>query len=68
MDNLESDIRTIAESLAEFSPFAARLEDLIELADKTMGYYAGTNGRYRQTKQLCEPRAFDGVITAPLHL
>ena len=61
--NLEAGIRAVAESLAQFSPFAARLEDLAGLADRTVGLYAGTNGRYRLAKPLARPAAFDGVIS-----
>ncbi len=61
---LGQDIRAISDALAEASPFAARLDDLADLADRTVGYYAGINGRYRQAKPLCAPQAFDGVINA----
>lgn len=59
----KTDIRTIADNLAEAGPFAERVEDLIALADKTVGYYAGTNGRYRMAKRLCQPQTYDGIIT-----
>lgn len=61
---LGQDIRLISDAMAEASPFAAKLDDLVSLADQTMGYFAGTNGRYRQAKPLCPPQAFDGVINA----
>jgi hypothetical protein len=64
LDNFEADIRDISENLAEASPFAARLQDLVVQADETVGFYAGTNGRYRQAKKLCESQAFNGVVTA----
>ena len=64
LQDFGQDIRAISEALAEASPFAARLEDLAALADQTVGYYAGINGRYRQAKPLCPPQAFDGVINA----
>lgn len=61
---LGQDIGAISDALAEASPFVAKLDDLVALADQAVGYYAGTNGRYRQAKPLCPPQAFDGVINA----
>lgn len=63
-NSLGENIHTISAALAEATPFASRLEDLVAMANRTVGYYAGTNGRYRQAKQLCAPQAFDGIITA----
>ena len=45
------------------SPFEPDPEMLIKRADKTIGYYSGAFGRYRQTKISLEQRRIDGIIT-----
>jgi predicted CoA-substrate-specific enzyme activase len=64
LKELKSSILTISEALSEWSPFEAEPENLIQTADRTLGYFSGANGRYRMAKQLSDPRGTDGVITA----
>ena len=45
------------------SPFEPDPETLIDKADKTIGYYSGAFGRYRQAKILGEQKRIDGIIT-----
>ncbi|WP_449241167.1 hypothetical protein [Desulfoscipio gibsoniae] len=50
--------------MSDQSAFAADTDILVRIADKTLGFYSGAHGRYRQTKQLCGLPHIDGVITA----
>lgn len=63
LDKFKNQISAIAECLLDESPFASDLENLVSLADKTIGYYAGANGRYREAKILSDLSQIDGIIT-----
>lgn len=63
LDDFKSQIGVIAECLLDESPFASDLENLVSLADNTIGYYAGANGRYREAKILSDLSRIDGIIT-----
>ena len=45
------------------SPFSAEPERLATLADRTLRYFAGANGRYRLAKTIEASRAADAVLT-----
>ncbi|MCP4118631.1 MAG: CoA protein activase [Desulfobacteraceae bacterium] len=61
---LQDDSNTIGMSLNGEAPFEASFDSLIARADKTLGFYAGTNGRYREAKILGDLQNTDGIITA----
>jgi predicted CoA-substrate-specific enzyme activase len=63
LDEFKKYIHAISECLEERSPFAKDLDDLIRIADKTVGYYAGAFGRYREAKVLSDMNGVDGIIT-----
>ncbi|QUI23910.1 CoA activase [Vallitalea pronyensis] len=56
-------IQTISECLANESPFEKELDNLATSADRTVGYYAGGNGRYREAKLLGQLAGIDGNIS-----
>jgi len=60
----KSNIHDISKALSEWSPFEGELDDLIQNADRTLGYFSGAHGRYRQAKQLSQSSTIDGIITA----
>ena len=64
LDELAGMIQEISGCLSENSPFEKHLNDLIAIADNTVGYYAGAYGRYRQAKLLDGLEHIDGIITA----
>ncbi len=39
------------------------IDSIKDIADKTMGYYAGASGRYREAAALCAQQNFDGIIS-----
>ncbi len=53
----------LSESITGESPFEPDPEALIARANRTIGYYAGNFGRYRQAKIAGGPRRIDGIIT-----
>lgn len=62
LERFRSAIGRVSRALAEESPFARDPADLCVRADKTIGYYAGTFGRYREAKVLDDVSGADGVI------
>jgi predicted nucleotide-binding protein (sugar kinase/HSP70/actin superfamily) len=56
-------ISAISECLSDESPFETDSEKLITIADKTIGYYAGAFGRYREAKILSDLNGINGIIT-----
>ncbi len=62
LEEFKSYISTISECLADESPFEEDLESLAVKADDTVGYYAGSFGRYREAKMLCDLQNIDGII------
>lgn len=56
-------INDISNELLNESPFERDLEKLALIADETMGYYAGANGRYREGKISGDIKNIDGIIT-----
>jgi predicted CoA-substrate-specific enzyme activase len=63
LDQFKDYINSISECLVDESPFEKELENLANIADETIGYYAGANGRYREAKVLGELDKIDGIIT-----
>lgn len=63
LDELRDYSSEIAKSFNE-TLLEKDLSKLITLADKTLGFYAGTNGRYRESKILGDLNNIDGVMTA----
>jgi predicted CoA-substrate-specific enzyme activase len=61
---LQERSKTLGISLNGETPFEADFDTLIARADETLGFYAGTNGRYRESKILGELPNIDGIITA----
>ena len=55
---------SISEALSSWSPFEAVPDELTQNADRTLGFFSGAHGRYRQAKQMCNSRKLDGIITA----
>ncbi len=64
LEKFRRGIHAISRCLVEESHFASDLDDLIGKADVTVGYYAGTFGRYREAKILNGLKGINGVITA----
>jgi predicted nucleotide-binding protein (sugar kinase/HSP70/actin superfamily) len=60
---LEEYISAVAGCFPEESPFEKDLENLVAIADKNIGFYAGWSGRYRAAKLLCDLPGIHGVIT-----
>ena len=58
-----AEVRALDRELSGMGAFAENLDSLFSLADKTLGYYAGTNGRYRMAKCLDLGPSVDGIIT-----
>lgn len=63
LDGLKGDISTISGVLSDVSPFEVNLDNLVKMANRTLGYYSGANGRYRGAKVLGDLHGIDGVIT-----
>ncbi len=63
LDEFKNSIIGISGCLAEESPFTKDLDSLVARADKTVGYYAGAHGRYREAKILGDLQGIDGIIT-----
>jgi predicted CoA-substrate-specific enzyme activase len=63
LDKFRSYIGIVAEILGEDSSFEKDLDSLVAVADRTIGYYAGANGRYREAKVLGNCSNADGIIT-----
>ncbi len=66
MDRIQgmwAQVRALDMELSDVGAFAKNPDSLFDLADKTLGYYAGTNGRYRMAKCLDQGPAVDGIIT-----
>ncbi|WMI80063.1 acyl-CoA dehydratase activase [Anaerotignum sp. MB30-C6] len=64
LKELKSSILTISKALSNWSPYEKDINELVRIGDKTLGYFSGAHGRYRQGKQLCASHKIDGVITA----
>ncbi|MGD1818826.1 MAG: acyl-CoA dehydratase activase [Pleomorphochaeta sp.] len=64
LKEFESYINILSSSLSLWSPFEKNIKTLIKKADNTIGYFSGSNGRYRQAKQLTDSKIIDGIITA----
>ncbi|WP_347490505.1 acyl-CoA dehydratase activase [Desulfoscipio sp. XC116] len=64
LEHLKENIAAISNALSGWGAFAADTDTLVRIADKTLGFYSGAHGRYRQAKQLCGLPNIDGVITA----
>ncbi|WP_273327076.1 hypothetical protein [Vallitalea guaymasensis] len=59
----KENIRLISKALSSQSPFEHNIDNLVETADRTIGYYSGANGRYREAKVLGQLNGIDGNIT-----
>lgn len=64
LQELKNSIMAISEALSVWSPYENNADELIKIADRTLGYFSGAHGRYRQAKQLSASHKTDGVITA----
>lgn len=64
LQQFKEQIKTIARCLADMGPFEIELSKLPKLADRTVGYYSGAFGRFRQAKLLSHYTNTDGIITA----
>jgi len=60
----KKEIKALSEDLKEESPFSNCLDELVQKANDTIGFYAGGFARYRQAKALSHPANIDGIITA----
>jgi predicted CoA-substrate-specific enzyme activase len=60
---IQNCLRGLAHCLGEAGPFERDPEELVTLADQTVGFYAGAGGRYRAAKVLGDLPQIDGVIT-----
>ena len=63
LDFLLSGMNTLAHALGSYSPFASHPNRLCDLADESVGHYAGAFGRYRQARLLEAMPTIQGVIT-----
>jgi predicted nucleotide-binding protein (sugar kinase/HSP70/actin superfamily) len=63
LKKLKDNICDISKAMLNWSPFEAKQDDLILNTDRTLGYFSGAHGRYRQAKQLSKIHMIDGVIT-----
>lgn len=64
LNQFKTRIQEIADTLSGWSPYEDELDELVQVADRTLGYFSGAHGRYRQAKQLCISDRVDGVITS----
>ncbi len=64
LNQFKTRIQEIADTLSDWSPYEEALDELVQVADRTLGYFSGAHGRYRQAKQLCISDRVDGVITS----
>jgi predicted CoA-substrate-specific enzyme activase len=64
LHDFKNSIIVISEAMSVWSPYENDIDELIQIADRTLGYFSGAHGRYRQAKQLCASNKADGVITA----
>ncbi len=62
ISEMKSAIIRLADCIPGESPFEPHPEALIARADKTIGYYSGAFGRYRQAKLSGGLRRIDGII------
>lgn len=63
LDGFKKMIHLIGECFIGASPFEPELDTLTELAQQTMGYYAGANGRYRGAKISTPLKEIEGILT-----
>ncbi len=63
LKKLKENIDDVSRVMLNWGPFEAEQDDLIRNADKTLGYFSGAHGRYRQAKQLSKIHMIDGIIT-----
>ena len=64
LQEFKNNILALSDALSDWSPYENDGDELIQIADKTLGYFSGAHGRYRQAKQLSTAHNIDGVITA----
>ena len=64
LQEFKNSIMVISQALSVWSPYENGIDELIQIADRTLGYFSGAHGRYRQAKQLCTSNKADGVITS----
>lgn len=61
---LDEYMERLSTALREQTPYAGPLEDPAAIADRTLGYYSGSFGRYREGRILGRLPHVNGVITA----
>ncbi|MDD4844238.1 MAG: acyl-CoA dehydratase activase-related protein, partial [Anaerotignum sp.] len=64
LDTMKNNMLLVSRELGNWSPFEVEPKHLIQIADRTLGYYSGAHGRFRLAKQLGCSCSIDGVITA----
>jgi predicted nucleotide-binding protein (sugar kinase/HSP70/actin superfamily) len=63
LESFKENINTISQCLGSLSPFEEEVDNLRKIADKTIGYYSGGNGRYRGAKISGDLQGIDGIIS-----
>ena len=63
IEQLKNNMNLISFALDAASPFEMDIDDLICRADKTVGYYSGAHGRYREAKTLGKIEGVNGIFT-----
>lgn len=63
LNSFKNSLNEISACFEDETPFEKDIENLLKLADKILGFYAGANGRYRVAKLLSDLQNYDGVIT-----
>lgn len=63
LNSFKNSINDVSKCLGDETPFEENVENLIQLADQSLGFYAGANGRYRMAKRLTNLKNCKGVIS-----
>jgi predicted CoA-substrate-specific enzyme activase len=63
LQKIQNNLRKLARCLGEAGPFEREPEELVTLANQTVGFYSGAGGRYRVAKVLGDLPSINGVIT-----
>jgi len=64
LQDFKNSIMVISEAMSVWSPYENDMDELIKIADRTLGYFSGAHGRYRHAKQFCASNKADCVVTA----
>jgi len=63
LNSFKDYINSISKCLGDETPFEENIENLVQLADNSLGFYSGANGRYREAKRLSNSKNCKGIIT-----